>query len=222
MSNSEKEKQLAGTSALTFIEENMIIGVGTGSTVKYFIEGLAKIKSKIEATIASSEASAKLLKEFGLPILDLNTVDKVDIYVDGTDSFDEHKRLIKGAGGALTREKILAHVACKFICITDKSKRHDLLGNNNAVPVPIEVIPMARSVVGRELFAMGASPQYRENYLTDNGNIILDTYGLDLLKPLELEHKLNTIPGVVENGIFAYNLPEVIIIGNDNKAEIIK
>ena len=200
MKSQEKQKKQAAMAALDHIEPGMTVGVGTGSTAAYFIEELAKIKGQINSTVASSEATAKLLRAHHIPVLELTAANPVDVYVDGADEFTAHRHLIKGGGGALTREKILAAAAKRFICIVDESKKVDVLG---AFPLPIEVIPMARSLVARQLVKLGGSPEYRADFITDNGNIILDTYNLSILNPIELEQQLNQITGVVTNGLFA-------------------
>lgn len=205
----EQMKKNIAIKAIELVPSNKIIGIGTGSTVNCFIEELAKIKHKIKGTVASSAASEKLLKQHNIPVYDLNVVDNVDIYFDGADSFNNHNQLIKGGGGALTREKILAAASDKFICMVDETKGPEILGK---FPVPIEVIPMARSYVGRNIVKLNGQPAYREHFTTDNGNIIIDVHNWEISNPLELEQKLNNIPGVVENGIFAYNHPVQILV----------
>jgi ribose 5-phosphate isomerase A len=206
----EQMKRAAAKAALDYLEEDMIVGVGTGSTVNYFIEELAAFKGKIEGVVASSNASAQRLQALGIPLIDLNSVSELPLYVDGADEVGPYKRLIKGGGGALTREKILASVAKNFVCIIDKSKRVDLLG---AFPVPVEVIQMSRSYVARQLVVLGGDPVYREAYVTDNGHVILDVFNLKIVDPVELEQKINHLPGVVENGIFAQRTPDVVLVG---------
>jgi len=196
--------------ALQYIGQNEIIGIGTGSTVGYFIDQLATIKHKIAGAVASSQATAERLKVLQIPVFDLNSVDDLTVYIDGADAFNSLKQLIKGGGGALTREKILAAACTQFICIVDASKEADFLGR---VPVPIEVIPMARSYVAREIVKLGGHPQYRANFITDNGNIILDVLAWEIAKPMDLESKLNQIAGVVSNGIFAMRPADKILIG---------
>lgn len=196
----ERSKQLSAAAAIAYIPDNAMVGVGTGSTVKYFIEALARVKSKINGAIASSQGSAALLRQYNIPLYQLNDVMTVDIYVDGADAYNNLKQLIKGAGGALTQEKIIAAASKQFICIVDPSKPNSLACD---CPIPVEVIPMARSFVAREITKLGGKPEYRHGVSTDNHNIILDVYNLDLSKPLALEQMLNNIPGVVENGIFA-------------------
>lgn len=203
-------KKAAAEAALGYIESDMIIGVGTGSTVDFFIDSLKKIKNKIEGTVASSVRTAEQLKAAGIRVLDSNTVSDLPLYVDGADELNAHFQLIKGGGGALTREKIVACMAKKFICIADESKKVDVLG---AFPVAVEVLPFARSYVAREIVKLKGSPSYREGFTTDNGNIILDVYNLSLLNPPVIEEKLNNIPGVVENGIFSHRTADLILLG---------
>lgn len=211
-----KMKQAAARAALAYIEEDMILGVGTGTTVDFFIQELKTVKAKIEAVVASSEATAKKLKTLGLPLVDLNSVSQLPLYIDGADEVGPYKRLIKGGGGALTREKIIASVAEKFVCIVDQSKRVDILGT---FPVPVEVIPLSRSYVARELVKFGGEPVYREGFVTDNGNVILDVYNLKILDPVELEKKINHITGVVDNGIFAQRTADVVLVGTETGVE---
>lgn len=212
----EKMKRAAAHAALEYIEEGIILGIGTGSTVNYFIEELKAHRNKIEAIVASSEASAQQIKALNIPLIDLNSVHPLPLYVDGADEVGPYKRLIKGGGGALTREKIIAAAAKKFVCIIDHSKRVELLGK---FPVPVEVIPMSRSYVARQLVALGGEPVYREGVLTDNGNMILDVFNLKILDPTELEHTINQITGVVENGIFAQRCADVVLVGTESGVE---
>ncbi len=198
----------AAKAAMAYIEDDMIIGVGTGSTVNFFIKELAQIKHRIDACVASSKATETLLREAGIPVIDLNSVPDLPIYIDGADEVNEHGETIKGGGGALTREKIVANVARQFICIVDASKVVSRLG---AFPVAVEVIPMARSFVARQLVKLGGDPEYREGFVTDNGNIILDVYNLETTIPTALEDSINLIPGVVENGIFAHRLADKVL-----------
>lgn len=209
--NQNELKKAAAQAALRYIEDDSIVGVGTGSTVNFFIEALASIKHRIEGAVASSDASAALLKAQGIRVLDLNTVSEVPVYIDGADEANAHKQLIKGGGGALTREKILAAVARKFICIIDETKRVDILGR---FPLPVEVIPMARSYVGRQIVKLGGDPMYREGFVTDNHNIIIDIHNMDILDPLRLEEQLNQITGVVCNGLFAKRPADVLLIAS--------
>jgi ribose 5-phosphate isomerase A len=209
MDQNELKKQVAAA-ALEYVEVGTIIGVGTGSTANYFIDALAGIKGKIEGTVASSVASADRLRGHGIPVMDLNAAGELSVYVDGADESTKHLHLIKGGGGALTREKIVAGAAEKFICIADESKLVDVLG---AFPLPIEVIPMARSFVARELTKRGGAPVLRENFTTDNGNLILDVHNLKITDPVVLEHELNDIPGIVTVGIFAIRPADVLLLG---------
>lgn len=209
----EQQKKAAAIEAIAYVPEDSIIGVGTGSTANYFIEELAKIKNRIEGAIPSSKATEAKLKQHNIPIIDLNSVSSFPIYVDGADEINRFLQMIKGGGGALTREKIVASVAQKFICIADQSKLVDVLGT---FPLPIEVIPLARSLVGRELVKLGGNPQYREGFVTDNGNIILDIYGFDISKPMELEQHINNIPGVVSVGLFAYRPADVLLLATSD------
>ncbi len=206
----EKAKRLAAETALSLVQNVRYLGVGTGSTTRYFIDGLGGIQDRFDGAVASSEQTAALLRQAGIPVLDLNETGDIDLYVDGTDAFDPHFRLIKGHGGALTREKILATASRRFIVIADETKRFDRLGDS--VSVPVEVIPSARSYVARQIVRMGATPSLRERYLTDNGNQILDVLSLTLTDPPQLERELKCIPGVVEVGIFARRLPELILM----------
>lgn len=208
--NQESLKKSAAEAALQFIEHDMIIGVGTGSTVHFFMEALRRVKQKIEGAVASSVATAEKLKALSIPLLDLNSVAELPLYVDGADEVNSAKQMIKGGGGALTREKIIATVAKKFICIADESKKVDMLGT---FPVAVEVIPMARSYVAREIVKLGGDPVYREGFVTDNGNQILDVYNLKILEPRVLEEKLKSIVGVIENGIFARRTADVVLLG---------
>ncbi|OGV36631.1 MAG: ribose 5-phosphate isomerase A [Legionellales bacterium RIFCSPHIGHO2_12_FULL_35_11] len=202
-------KKLAAIKALDFVEDNSIVGIGSGSTVAEFIDVLSKIKHRIAGCVASSSVSEKLLKSVGIQVFDLNVVDSVPLIVDGADEVNANYAMIKGGGGALTREKILANVAEKFVCIVDESKFVKRLGD---FPVAVEVIPMARGLVGRKLLSLGGNPQYRQNFVTDNGNIIIDVYGLDLSDIKKMEDLINCIPGVVENGIFAHRLADSLIV----------
>lgn len=203
-------KKTAALSAIDFIKSGMIIGVGTGSTVNFFIEALNSVKHKIDGVIASSTATAAKLKALHIPLLDLNEVGSVPLYIDGADEFNDFLSLIKGGGGALTREKILAAASDQFVCIADQNKKVKALGR---FPVPVEVIPMARSFVAREIIKLGGEPVYRQGFVTDNGNIILDIHHLPLLQPIALEEKINNIVGVVANGIFAKRGADLILMG---------
>lgn len=209
----------AAKAALAYIDEDAVIGVGTGSTVNCFIQELATIKHRIEACVASSKATEILLRAAGIPVIDLNAVQDLSVYVDGADEVTPRFEMIKGGGGALTREKIVANVAKQFICIVDESKLVGHLGN---FPVAVEVIPMARSFVARQLVKLGGDPEYREGFLTDNGNIILDVYNLEINEPIAMEDSINIIPGVVENGIFANRLANTIIVASDTEIKTLK
>ncbi len=206
-------KQQAAKAALDYVTHGAIVGVGTGSTANFFIAELAKIKHKIDGAVASSEKTAALLKQAGIHVFDLNSVHDMPIYVDGADEITQHLHMIKGGGGALTREKIVAAVATKFICVADESKLVGVLGK---FPLPVEVIPMARSHVGREMVKLGGSPALREDFKTDNGNLILDVYDLNMTNPVELESTINQIPGVVTCGIFARRGADVLLLGTGN------
>ncbi len=212
MTQDEMKKAVA-EAALEYIDFEMIVGVGTGSTANYFIDALARVKGKIDGTVASSIATAERLKKHGIPVLELNDVGQLAIYVDGADEANEHLHLIKGGGGALTREKIVAGASEKFICIADESKLVPVLGK---FPLPVEVIPMARSLVGRELVRLGGQPSLRAGFTTDNGNLILDVSGLSITNPVELEARINQIPGVVTVGIFANRPADVLILGSQS------
>ncbi len=203
-------KRMAAEAALELVEPGTVIGVGTGSTANFFIDGLARLKGRIEGAVASSEATAERLRAHGIPVLDLNAVDELPLYVDGADEANRHLQLIKGGGGALTREKIVAAASRRFVCIADESKLVDVLGR---FPLPLEVIPMARSYVARELVKRGGRPELRQGFVTDNGNQILDVHGLEILEPARLESELNDIPGVVTNGIFALRPADLLLLG---------
>jgi len=207
---SEKLKQAVARAALNYIDEyDMVIGIGTGSTVNYFIDLLATVKTRIDAVVSSSEASTQKLKAHGFHVIELNRTGDIGLYFDGADECDSHNRLIKGGGGALTREKVLAEAAETFICMIDASKKVDLLGQ---FPLPVEVIPMARSLVARKLVKLGGQPVFRENFITDNGNEIIDVRNLKITDPVNLEQQINAIPGVVCNGIFARRGADVTLI----------
>lgn len=212
----DEKKQAVARAALEFVEPGTIVGVGTGSTANYFIDALAGIKHKVDGAIASSEESARRLAAHGILVMDLNSVSELAVYVDGADESTKHLALIKGGGGALTREKIVAAVAAKFICVVDDSKLVERLGT---FPLPIEVIPMARSHVARRIVRMGGYPELRQGFTTDNGNIILDIRNLDILEPAKLESELNQIVGVVCNGLFAQRPADVLLIGRDSGVE---
>jgi ribose 5-phosphate isomerase A len=219
MSN-DSLKKAAAEAALQFVQPGTIIGIGTGSTTNFFIDALAAtMKNDIEGAVASSEASAERLKKHGIDVLELNATGTLSLYVDGADEANAQLHLIKGGGAALTREKIIASASQKFVCIADVSKKVDVLG---AFPLPIEVIPMARSYVARELVKLGGDPEYREDCITDNGNIILDIYNLQILEPTKLETQINQIPGVVSVGLFALRPADILILGTESGPEIIK
>ena len=215
-------KQAVADAALAYIkpklENDTVLGIGTGSTANLFIDALGAISGQINATVASSEASAERLKSHGIPVYDLNSVDQVDFYIDGADESNRALQLIKGGGAALTREKIVTAVAKEFICIADESKLVDTLG---AFPLPVEVIPMARSHVARELVKLGGDPVYREGVVTDNGNIILDVYNFPIPNPRETESAINAITGVVTNGLFAYRKADVLLLGRPGSVDTI-
>jgi ribose 5-phosphate isomerase A len=206
----DNEKRLAGETAIRYVESG-IIGVGTGSTVNFFIDALAKVKDRIEGAVSSSEQSTQRLKSHGIQVFDLNAVGPLALYVDGADECDTHKRLIKGGGAALTREKIVAATAEKFVCIIDSSKQVDLLGT---FPVPIEVIPMARSYVAREIARRGGNPVWRDGVVTDNGNWIIDVHGWRIADPVGLEAELNQITGIVAVGLFAKRPADIVLVGD--------
>ena len=202
-------KQATARAAIEHVPAG-IIGVGTGSTANFFIDELAKIKHKIDGAVASSEATAQRLKKHGIEVLDLNSVGELEVYVDGADEITEHMHMIKGGGGALTREKIVAACSKKFVCIADASKLVGMLGK---FPLPVEVIPMARSYVARQLTALGGQPVLRQGFTTDNGNVILDVHGMQIVNPVELEARINAIVGVVTNGLFAARAADVLLLG---------
>jgi ribose 5-phosphate isomerase A len=206
----EALKRAAASAAVAFVPEGAVVGVGTGSTANFFIDALATIRSRIEGAVASSEATAARLQAAGIRVFDLNAVDELPVYVDGADEITSHMHMIKGGGGALTREKIVAAVAQKFVCIADDSKLVDVLGT---FPLPVEVIPMARSHVARQLVGLGGMPELRKDFVTDNGNLILDVRGLSISNPVELEGRINQIVGVVTNGLFARRAADVALLG---------
>ena len=212
-------KRAAARAALDYIEPGTIVGVGTGSTTDYFIDGLVGLKDKIEGTVASSIASAERLKRHGIPVLDLNEVNEVAVYVDGADEANGRLQLIKGGGGSLTREKIVAAASRRFICIVDETKLVKALG---AVPLPVEVIPVASRYVSAALTALGGRPIVREGFVTDNGNLILDVPGLTITDPALVEAELDQIPGVVENGLFARHTPDLLLVGTENGIKTLK
>jgi len=215
----DEMKKAAAKAALDYVETDTIIGIGTGSTANHFIDLLAGIKGRIEGAVASSVASAERLKKHGIPVFDLNAVGDLSLYVDGADESSHHLHLIKGGGGALTREKIVAAASKMFVCIADETKLVDVLGK---FPLPVEVIPMARSYVARQIVKLGGQPVLREGFTTDNGNVILDVHNLKIMNPVELEGKLNNIVGVVTNGLFAMRPADVLILGTPNGAKTLK
>ena len=215
----DEMKKAAAQAALAYVETGTIIGIGTGSTANHFIDLLAGIKGRIEGAVASSVASAERLKKHGIPVFDLNAVGDLSLYVDGADESTRHLHLIKGGGGALTREKIVAAASKTFVCIADETKLVDVLGK---FPLPVEVIPMARSYVARQIVKLGGQPVLREGFTTDNGNLILDVHNLKIMNPVELEAKLNNIVGVVTNGLFALRPADVLILGTPNGAKTLK
>ena len=215
----DEMKKAAAAAAIEYVESGMIVGIGTGSTANHFIDLLAEVKGKIDGTVASSEASADRLREHGIPVMSLNEAGQLSLYVDGADESNKYLHLIKGGGGALTREKIVAAASEKFVCIADESKLVDVMG---AFPLPVEVIPMARSYVAREILSRtGGTPVLREGFTTDNGNVILDIQDLEILEPVKLENELNSIVGVVTNGLFAARPADVLILGTPTGARTV-
>ena len=217
--NQLEMKKIAAQAALQFVKPDMIVGVGSGSTVNCFIEALGTLKDQIKGAVAASKNSEELLRQQGIEVFSTNDVSSLDIYVDGADEINPLKMMIKGGGAALTREKIVAALAKNFICIVDSSKQVDVLGST--FPLPIEVIPMARSQVARKLVTLGGAPEYREGVVTDNGNIILDVHNFAIMNPVEMEKELNNIAGVVTNGVFALRPANTVIVGTPDGAKII-
>ena len=215
----DEMKQAAARAATAHVPDDCIVGVGSGSTANFFIAELGKIKNRIDAAVASSDATAKRLKDLGIRVVDLNGVNELPVYVDGADEVTRHLAMVKGGGGALTREKIVAAVAKRFVCIADRSKLVDVLGK---FPLPVEVVPMARSYVARELTKLGGHPEWRQNFVTDNGNVILDVHGLTIVNPSELEGMLNQVSGVVTNGLFARRGADLLLLGTERGVETIK
>jgi len=221
--NQDQLKSAVAQAAVDYIQAKLdndsIVGVGTGSTANFFIDHLAKIKHQFDGAVASSEATAERLKSHGIPVYELGAIDEMEFYIDGADETNERLELIKGGGGALTREKIVAAVAKKFLCIVDKSKQVELLGD---FPLPVEVIPMARSLVGRALVQLGGDPVYREGFVTDNGNQIIDVHNLKILEPKKLEAEINNITGVVTNGLFAMRPADILFVGSASGVETLE
>lgn len=218
--NQLEMKKLAAQEALKFVQPDTIVGVGSGSTVNCFIEALGTMRDEIKGAVAASKASEELLRQQGIEVFSANDVSSLDIYVDGADEINPQKMMIKGGGAALTCEKIVASLAKKFICIVDSSKLVDVLGST--FPLPVEVIPMARSQVARKLVALGGSPEWREGVITDNGNVILDVHNFAIMNPIEMEKELNNVAGVVTNGIFALNAAHTVIVGTPEGAKVIE
>jgi ribose 5-phosphate isomerase A len=216
--NQTDMKQAAAEAAIRYVEDGSVVGVGTGSTADFFINALGKIKHRIDGAVASSEGTAQKLKALGIPVYDLNSVKDLPVYVDGADEVTQHLAMIKGGGGALTREKIVAAVARKFICIADQSKLVDVLGK---FPLPVEVIPMARSHFGREIVLLGGQPAWRQGFTTDNGNWIIDIHNMSITDPVALETALNQITGVVTNGLFARRGADVLLLGTPDGIKIV-
>lgn len=219
MMSQDELKKAVGWAALKYVTPDTIVGVGTGSTASHFIDALGTMKDQIKGAVSSSDASTAKLRDLGIQIYDCNEVDSLDIYVDGADEINGQKQMIKGGGAALTREKIIAAIARKFICIIDQSKQVDILGE---FPLPVEVIPMARSYVARELVKLGGRPAYRQGVVTDNGNVILDVHNLKIMNPIELENKINGIAGVVTVGLFANRGANVVLVGTENGVKVIE
>lgn len=218
MAGQDDKKRAAAVAALAYVMDDDIVGVGTGSTANYFIDALAARKARINGAVASSAASAARLRGHGIEVLELNAVSDIPVYVDGADEATRHRHLLKGGGGALTREKIVAQASVKFVCIMDDSKLVSRLG---AFPLPVEVIPMARSFVARELVKLGGAPEWRAGFITDNGNLILDVHNLAIDNPVSLEQAINNIPGVVSNGLFARRPADVLLIGTDQGVDTV-
>jgi len=214
--SAEDRKKKAAEAALAYLDDAQIVGVGTGSTVNHFIEALGRIKGRIEGAVSSSEASTQRLKALGIPVLDLNSAGEISVYVDGADEANRHLQLIKGGGGALTREKIVAAASKRFVCIADDSKLKDMLG---AFPLPVEVIPMARSYVARQLVRLGGQPEWRQGFVTDNGNHILDVHNLRIIDPPKMEAEIGALTGVVCVGIFARRPADVLLIAREDRVE---
>jgi ribose 5-phosphate isomerase A len=212
----QEQKIEVARAALEWVRDDMVLGVGTGSTVNCFIDALAESGIRLEAAVSSSEETTRRLQAIGVEVLDLNNAGTLDLYVDGADEFDAHRRLIKGGGGALTREKIVASASRQFVCIVDASKKVGVLGK---FPLPVEVIPMGRSYVARQLVALGGQPELREDFVTDNGNVILDVHNMDLVDPVSMEQKINDLAGVVCNGLFALRPADVVLMATAHGVE---
>ena len=217
--NQDLNKKNAAETALDFIEAGMVLGVGTGSTINYFIDALVKVKDKIDGAVASSEATAQRLQQYQIPVVDLNDTDDLPLYVDGADEATKDLYLIKGGGGALTREKIVAAASKKFVCIADQTKLVDVLG---VFPLPVEIIPMAKSYLARQLIILGGRPIERNGFITDNGNLILDVHDLEIIDPISLEASIDQLAGVVSNGIFARRPADVLLLGTDQGVKEVK
>lgn len=216
----DEKKKLAAYAALEYVERGSVIGVGTGSTVNHFIDAVAeKMKGSIEAAVSSSEASTERLQQHGIPVIDLNAAGELSIYVDGADESNHHLQLIKGGGGALTREKIVAAASKTFVCIADETKLVGMLGK---FPLPVEVIPMARSLVARQLTQLGGQPVWREDFVTDNGNYILDIHNLEIMEPMKMESMINQMAGVVTVGLFAHRPADVLLLGGDDGVKTVR
>lgn len=213
---SDEQKRAAARAALQYVDDDMIVGVGTGSTVDHFIDGLGEIAARLQGAVASSQATAERLRARAVPLVELNGAGDLPLYVDGADEYTDQRTLTKGGGGALTREKIVASASERFVCIADAGKHVDWLGG---FPLPVEVIPMARSFVARQLTRLGGQPELRHGYTTDNGNAILDVYNLSIMEPMDLERRINDIPGVVANGIFALRRADEILVAGDTGVE---
>lgn len=216
--NQDEMKRKAAEAAMDYVIKDEIVGVGTGSTVNHFIDLLATIKSQIEGAVSSSEASTERMKSHGIKVYDLNDVNDIPVYIDGADESDHYLNLIKGGGGALTREKIIAGASKKFVCIADESKLVDVMGK---FPLPVEVIPMARSYIAREMVKLGGRPVWRENFITDNGNVILDIHDLQITEPVKLENEINKLAGVVTVGLFCNRPADVLILGTPEGAKTV-
>jgi ribose 5-phosphate isomerase A len=212
----QEQKIEVARAAIEWVQDDMVLGVGTGSTVNCFIDALAESGIRLEAAVSSSKETTRRLQSIGVEVVDLNNAGTLDLYVDGADEFDPHRRLIKGGGGALTREKIVASASRQFVCIVDESKQVGVLGR---FPLPVEVIPMGRSYVARQLVALGGQPELREEFQTDNGNLILDVHNLDLVDPVSMEQKINDLAGVVCNGLFALRPANVVLMATPNGVE---